>query len=328
MSGIVVGVLRELGWRTTVVSPRGEPPRWRYRAGLGPLWLSRDAARAACRAAPAQLIVTNGFLGVGFPRHTPRVHVYHGTLVCDSLSIRRRLRRRELARRVLGGGLAEALSGRRATVVCVSRSAAAEVRRLYRVKVDAVIANAVDTAVFRPMPRQQARALLALPEDHRLALFVGRPDQRKGVHLLPGAVRRAGYELVVAGSGELPGATRHLGVLSPPELALAYCAADCVLLPSSYEACSFVVLEALACGAPLIATRVGWVKDLVRVHPAYDALCVRQEEAEIVQRLDNLDSLATPALIDQVRLWVAAQHNLDCYVAIWRHLLTDLVGVA
>lgn len=323
MAGLLAGALERQGWRVTIVWPPGDPPRLPYRVGLGSLWLSRAAAQAARSVGPVNLIVTNGYLGAGFPRHTPRVHVYHGTMVCDSLSLRGSLPWREIGRRVVGGGLSEALSARGATVVCVSDSAAEEVRRYYRVNTDAVVPNAVDTAVFRATPRLEARASLGLPADGRLALFAGRLDHRKGAHLLFPAARRARYELVIAGSGVMAGA-RCLGVLKPAELALAYSAADCVLLPSSYEACSFVVLEALACGAPLITTRVGWIRNLLREHPDYDGLCVRRDEAEIADRLTRLGELATPELVSRVRAWVAENHNLERYASRWAALLNSL----
>jgi UDP-glucose:(heptosyl)LPS alpha-1,3-glucosyltransferase len=293
---------------------------------LGSLWLSHAAARAAAAAQTPQLIVTNGFMGAGFPPSIPRVHVYHGTMVRDSLCSRAALSRRELVRRVFGAGMAEALSARHATVVCVSENAAAEVRRYYRVRSDTVLPNPVDTSVFRPLARARARQSLGLPGDARLALFVGRPEHRKGFHLLAGAARRAGYELTTAGPGDMSG-TRQLGVLDPPRLALAYSAADCVLLPSSYEACSFVVLEALACGVPLLTTRVGWMNDFLALDPAYGALCVTRDETEIADRLSRLPELATPELIGRAQQWVSAHHNLDRYARRWAELLRSRVGV-
>jgi glycosyltransferase involved in cell wall biosynthesis len=288
--------------------------------GLGSLWLSHAAARAAADVDRARLIVTNGFLGAGFPSEIPRVHVYHGTMVRSSIATRALMPRRELARRVLGGGLSEALSARAATVVCVSESAASEVRRYYRVRVDGVLPNAIDTAVFRPSSRAEARAHLGLPENRRIALYVGRVDRGKGFQLLPGAAERAGYELAVAGPGRFTGA-HELGVLDPAQLSRAYCAADCVVLPSAYESCSYVVLEALACGVPLITTRVGWMKQLLREHPAYDSLCVRPDEAEIADRLRRLPDLATPDLIARARELVARHHGLPEYGARWEELL-------
>jgi glycosyltransferase involved in cell wall biosynthesis len=325
-AGLVARVLKQHGWRVSIVCPAGGPSRWIYRAGLGSLWLSRSAARATAAGERPDLIVTNGFLGAGFPRDIPRVHVYHGTMVRGSLSVRAWMPRRELARRVVGGGVAEALSARSATVVCVSDSAATEVRRYYRVRADLILPNAIDPALFRPIPRAEARAVLGLPEDQKIALFAGRPDRVKGFELVAGGARRAGYALAVAGPGDAA-ATHHLGVLPPGELAHAYCAADAVVLPSSYEACSYVVLETLACGVPLIATRVGWMTNLLAAHPAYDRLCVRPDEAEVADRLIRLSELAAPELISQVREWVVAYHNIDRYAVSWANLLSGVAGV-
>jgi glycosyltransferase involved in cell wall biosynthesis len=324
MSGLVVRILEERGWQVSVACPPASPPRSIYRVGLGSLWLSHAAARAAADLGPAKLIVTNGFLGAGFPSEIPRVHVYHGTMVRSSIATRALMPRRELARRMLGGGLSEVLSARAATVVCVSESAAREVQRYYRVRVDEILPNAIDTAVFRPFPRAEAREQLGLPEDRRIALYVGRPDRGKGFQLLPGATQRAGYELAVAGPGTLRGA-RELGVLDPPQLARAYCAADCVVLPSAYESCSYVVLEALACGVPLITTRVGWMKQLVRELPAYDPLCVHPDEEEIADRLRRLPELARPDVIERARELVARYHGLREYGARWGELLEQVL---
>jgi glycosyltransferase involved in cell wall biosynthesis len=321
MSALVARVLEARGWQVSVVCPPSFPPRSIYRVGLGSLWLSHAAARAAADVDRPKLIVTNGFLGAGFPSDIPRVHVYHGTMVGSSIATRAMMPRRELARRVIGGGLSEALSARAATVVCVSESAASEVRRYYRVRVDSVLPNAIDTAVFRPLPRAEARARLGLPEDRQIALYVGRPDRGKGFQLLPGATQRAGFELAVAGPSRFTG-VHELGVLDPLQLAHAYCAADCVVLPSAYESCSYVVLEALACGVPLITTRVGWMKQLLRELPAYDSLCVRADQEQIADRLRHLPELATPDLIGQAREYVAERHGLRQYGARWDELLS------
>jgi glycosyltransferase involved in cell wall biosynthesis len=105
--------------------------------------------------------------------------------------------------------------------------------------VDAVIPNGVDTNLFAPGTRLQARDRLGLDSSERFALFVGRFEHRKGADVVPEACRKAGFTLLVAGSGA-PSSARSLGVLSPADLAHAYRAADCVVLPSRYEACSFL----------------------------------------------------------------------------------------
>ena len=201
-----------------------------FRLGAGYLERSYLATLAARRLAP-DLLVTNGYLGMGTGRgDVPRVHVYHGTMASDTRAERTTLSRRERIRRTIGAGAAEALAGRGATVVSVSEAAASEVRRFYGVRTHAVIPNGVDTSMFSPRPRTDARRRFGLLEDKRYCLFVGRVQHRKGSDLLLAACREAGYELLIAGAGGMDGA-HNLGILDPQTLAEAYSACDCVLFP-------------------------------------------------------------------------------------------------
>jgi len=325
MCVLLAGVLERLGWRTTIVGPQREVTRWQFRLALGSLASSRSAMRAA-RAHDPDLIVTNGYMGAGYGRRVPRIHVYHGTAVGAIRAAGANLPRRDRIRRILGDGGAEALSARgTAAVVCVSSSAAAEARRFYRVRGETVIANGIDTDTFKPTPRAQARAELGLAADGRYALFVGRLDYGKGARLLVQACRDAGFELLVAGR-DAGAEAINLGVLAPPALAVAYAAADCVLFPSLYEACSFVVLEALACGVPLIATKVGWMPTLLRAVPEYEALCVEPVLADLVDRLRDLAHIDTPRLAAAARAFVLEHNSLDRYAAHWRELLDERIG--
>jgi glycosyltransferase involved in cell wall biosynthesis len=323
MSTLLAGVLEHQGWTTSIVGPQHEVARWQFRLGLGPIVASRSAARAA-RAQRPDLLVTNGYLGAGYDRRTPRVHVYHGTSVGVMLAAGAGLPRRERIRRILGAGGAEAISARGASaIVCVSSSAAREARRFYRVGGTRVIANGIDTSTFSPRPRVEARASLGLAPDGRYALFVGRTEPGKGAGLLLEATRRTGFELLVAGRGGNPQA-RNLGVLTPATLALAYSAADCVLFPSLYEACSFVVLEALACGVPLLTTRVGWVPTLLRAVPEYEALCVEPTLADIVDRLGALADIDTAPLSAAARAFVQEHNSLASFAESWRAMLAEM----
>jgi glycosyltransferase involved in cell wall biosynthesis len=322
MCGLLAGVLEGLGWQVDTVGPGREPARWLYRLGAGPAASSWDATRAARDLRP-DLLVTNGFLGVGPSRGPARVHVYHGTMVRDTQSEWSVLPWRERVRRVVGGGLAEALSGRRATVVCVSETAAKEVRRFYGINADAVIPNGVDTAVFHPRARAQARERMGLAQSGRYCLFVGRMQYRKGADLLVDACRQADFQLLIAGAGGAIDA-HNLGILAPESLANAYAAADCVLFPTRYEACSYVVLEALACGVPLLTTRVGWMPTLLRELPEYEALCVRPDHDDIVARLRQLAELDTDKLTSSARALVLRDNSLASYAAHWLRLLTEL----
>jgi glycosyltransferase involved in cell wall biosynthesis len=324
MCVLLARVVEQQGWRATIVGPQREVERWQFRLGVGSIASSRSAGRAA-RAQHPDLLITNGYLGVGYGRRVPRIHVYHGTAVASVRAAGADLPRRERIRRMVGTGGAEALSARGArAVVCVSSSAAAEVRRLYRVSGERVIPNGVDTATFSPKPRAEARARLGLELDGRYALFVGRMDHGKGAGLLLQASRRAGFKLIVAGRDGSPDAI-NLGVLSPAALAVAYSAADCVLFPSLYEACSFVVLEALACGVPLLTTRVGWMPTLLRAVPEYGALCVEPTLDDIVDRLQALAELDTVRLTSTARAFVEEHNSLERYAERWRSLLQETV---
>jgi glycosyltransferase involved in cell wall biosynthesis len=329
MCVLLAGVLERSGWKSTIVGPQQEVTRWQFRLALGPVARSRSAARAV----PAQdpdLLITNGYMGTGYARSTsagvPRIHVYHGTSVGAVRAVGATVARRERARHLVGHAGAEALSARGTTaLVCVSSSTAQEAHRFYRVRDATVIANGIDTDVFSPRPRDHARRQLGLASEGRYALFVGRLDEGKGAHLLLAACERAGYELVVAGRDAGADAI-NLGILAPAQLAVAYSAADCVLFPSLYEACSYVVLEALACGVPLITTRVGWMPTLLAAVPGYEALCVEPELEQLVERLRRLGEIDTQPLSAAARAFVLEHNSLDAYAASWRELLDGRVG--
>lgn len=146
-----------------------------------------------------------------------------------------------------------------------------------------VIPCGVDLELFRPGDTAQARARLGLEAD-RVLLFVGRLTPIKGLETLLRALAAAranglggvSLRLVVVGGdkeerwdGEgarLRGLARDLGVGDwvefrgpQPQDALPdyYRAADLCLMPSLYESFGMVALEAMACGIPVIGSRVG-----------------------------------------------------------------------
>jgi glycosyltransferase involved in cell wall biosynthesis len=181
----------------------------------------------------------------------------------------------------MGGGLAEFAASRHSVKVAVSNSAAEEAQKFYGARVDLVIENGVDCSMFMPRDRLEARERFGLKATGQpLALFAGRAEPRKGPNIALLAAQEAGFHLLVAGERPIGGAL-NLGSLSPLDLAWAFAAADCVVFPTSYEACSYVVLEALAVGVPLITTRVGWARDLDQRVPGYEQLLIQPEIKEV-----------------------------------------------
>jgi len=313
------------GWRVSIVGPTRQPSLWEFRLGGSPLVWSTSAGRAVKQAdRNPDLIVGNGFLGLGAPGGVPRIQVFHGTSVAETLASAPGLPRREVVRRLASYWSLEALTCRAGSLVVVSETAAEETRRYYRRRPAAVIPNGVDTAVFSPRDRATARESLGLEPSGSYALFVGRLEYRKGADLLAAACREAGFELAIAGSKGLPGA-RHLGVLDPAGLADAYAAADCVLFPTRYEACSYVILEALACATPVLTTRVGWMRTFLRAVPEYDVLCVEPDPAAVAAGLRRLREVETEPLTVRAREWVLEHNSLERFRTAWLSVIDDVV---
>lgn len=153
-----------------------------------------------------------------------------------------------------------------------------------------VIPGGVDTAVFRPQSRQQARKALALEPESPVLLFVGRLQPLKGIDTFLRAaqiVRRAyaNLKVLIVGGGvdaqdehevqelhRLQGLCEELDITAqvdfikaqPQEvLAQYYAAADVFVMPSHYESFGMVVLEAMACGTPVVASQVGGMASTV-----------------------------------------------------------------
>jgi glycosyltransferase involved in cell wall biosynthesis len=169
-----------------------------------------------------------------------------------------------------------ALLPRAARVVAVSRALAAEAEEL-GVAPDRIrlVRNGVDGERFHPADRAAARAELGLASGRRLALYVGHLKENKGVLDLAAAMAEvAEADLVVVGGGEAAG--RHEAALAPlgararlsgerphEEVSRWMAAADVVVLPSWNEGTPNAVIEALACGRRVVATRVGGTPDLI-----------------------------------------------------------------
>ena len=186
-----------------------------------------------------------------------------------------------LARRpALRWQLARALP-RAARVVAVSRALAEAVESLgvERSRID-VVRNGVDAQLFRVRERAGARAALGRGGDtRRWILYVGRLQVDKGVLDLAAAfakVAAADSQAALVMVGEGPERAALEAVLAPlgdraclvgavplADVPRWMSAADLVTLPSHHEGTPNVLLEALACGRRVVATRVGGIPDIV-----------------------------------------------------------------
>jgi glycosyltransferase involved in cell wall biosynthesis len=190
---------------------------------------------------------------------------------------------------------------RAARVVAVSRPLAHAAEEL---GVDAsrisIVRNGVDTTLFRPRDRGQARRALGIDERGKLIVYVGRLEREKGVLDLIEAYGRMGrgrrgVSLALIGEGSLRSACQELaqklgivvrltGGLPLVEVPTWLAASDLLALPSWNEGTPNVVLEALACGRRVVATRVGGIPDVVE-SPELGALVPAREPAALAEAL-------------------------------------------
>lgn len=140
-----------------------------------------------------------------------------------------------------------------------------------------VLRNGVDTQAFALHPRVEARRRMKLQESGTLVLGVGNLVAEKNFEMLVRAVAQMpGARLLIVGQGPRAGALHALANavapgrvdwrdnMSQSELRYAYAAADVLGLPSSREGWPNVLLEAIACGTPVVAADVGGVTEIVR----------------------------------------------------------------
>jgi teichuronic acid biosynthesis glycosyltransferase TuaC len=136
-----------------------------------------------------------------------------------------------------------------------------------------IIPSGVDTDVFRPMPRAEARARLGWRDDERIVLF--NSGSRAKVKRLDVA---QATEAVTARL--VPGSRMEVlyGGVDPGQIAVYMNAADCLLLASDAEGSPNVIKEALACDLPIVSVDVGDVRERVEgVRPG--AIAARDPEA-------------------------------------------------
>jgi glycosyltransferase involved in cell wall biosynthesis len=189
-------------------------------------------------------------------------------------------------------------------VIAVSRSLERRALELGAVAARThVIPNGVDVARFLPLDRAAARDALRIPRDERMVLVVARLEPVKGLDLLSAAMAALRARAVDARAhvvGEGPGrraveeairasavedAMRLHGSRPAETLPLWYAASDVVCLLSHSEGCPNVILEALACGRPVVATDVGGIPDLVR--DGENGFLVRSRDpGEVADRLE------------------------------------------
>jgi glycosyltransferase involved in cell wall biosynthesis len=149
----------------------------------------------------------------------------------------------------------------------------------------AIIPNGIDLSEYAELPPKGAfKKKFNIPEDKKIILYLGRIHKIKGIDFL---IRACAYLknkmsfkntiLIIAGpddgylseikylaqASDVSNSILFVGPLYGADKLAAYVDSEVYVLPSRYETFPMTILEAYACGKPIVASRVGGLKDLV-----------------------------------------------------------------
>lgn len=195
-------------------------------------------------------------------------------------------------------------------VICISRMVRDDVQRRFPATTNKlhVIYNGLDLDYFHPRLRStyrhQIRAQLGLNEDRSMALLIGSGFERKGVYVLLQALGRmkCPVHLVIVGKDRYAARAeriaQNLGVQKyvsfiggVADTRPWYGAADFFCLPTLYDPLSNAVIEALACGLPVLTSTSCGASEFIK--PGVNGeVCNALDVDGIADRMDELSSRA------------------------------------
>lgn len=223
----------------------------------------------------------------------PMLQMFH-TLGLMKQKIGRTPEEREGDYRVEGERMVMESADRIIAATLSERTALEELYDLNTEKVK-IIPPGVNVHHFYPIPKDEAKEAIEISPEERMALFVGRIEPLKGVDTLLKAMAILtercqsftcpNYLVIIGGDPEedraslstemgrlqnlcselgLDNIVIFLGKRDQNTLPYYYSAAEVVVMPSHYESFGMVALEAMACGTPVIASRVGGLAYLIK----------------------------------------------------------------
>lgn len=232
----------------------------------------------------------------------------------------------------------------------ISRRAHARYLELGAMRRDrsAYVPNGIDTGVFRHSEAQRAelRSGLAAGQDEFVWLAVGRFDPQKDYsNLLQAAeslrhLTRSPFRILIAGSGVLAAAIESevqargldpivtlLGVRNDVPALMS--AADGFVMSSAWEGMPLVLLEALACGCPVVATGVGGVPELLADRPLCEVVPPRQPADLAAGMFKVMQGRLLPEAAagkDENRRFIVRNFDIDAVTGRWLDIYGGLIA--
>jgi len=189
-----------------------------------------------------------------------------------------------------------------------------------------LIPNGIDIEWADAAPQIDIRRACDLPRDKPIIVFAGRMERRKGIHLMPeiaaSILARHDVALVFAGqdlfrymadtllpflSGKrLRGSVHYLGQLDLAYARSCICQSDVVLMPSLWENCPYVCLEAMAAGRAIVSSDCGGMPELI--HHEVNGLLARSGDGPAF--IAQLERLIEDRLLRE-RMGAAARKTVE-----------------
>ena len=188
----------------------------------------------------------------------------------------------------------------------------------------------VDTELFHPA-RADSEALrrrLGVAPDERLLVFAGRPAREKKLEVLVGAVEKLGapYKLLFVGAGGgAPISDRAICldyVRDPAELAGVLASCDAFVHANDNEPFGLIVLEAMACGLPVVGVAAGGVAE--SVDQEVGQLATRSEPGAFAEAIEALFARDLTVVAAAARRRAVERHGWD---AVFRQLCAIYGGL-
>lgn len=201
-------------------------------------------------------------------------------------------------------------------------------RRLEEAGVDNIVIRplGVEIDTFRPERRDRQWLLdrLGLDQDARLLCFAGRPAKEKNVDVLIEAVQKLGapYHLVLVGAGSgMPDEDRVISLpyeTDPRAVAKIIASCDAFVHANDKEPFGLIVLEAMACGRPVVGVNAGGVAETV--DDTVGQLAARAEAADYAEAVEALFARDIEAIGRAAREKAVSQFA-------WNRVFEDLCAV-
>jgi glycosyltransferase involved in cell wall biosynthesis len=190
----------------------------------------------------------------------------------------------------------------------------------------------LDTEIFQERPRERIREMFEISDTEFVIGFVAESinDPRKGMHLLMDALNelattQKNIHLLIAGLGVIDGSgfrSTHVGgIQNGVLLSHFYSACDVFVCPSTQDNLPNTVLEAMACGTPVIANEIGGIPDLLcddatgfLVGPQKKHLSIRDAIHSCILSFDKRLKMATKPFN------LSSERQALAYLKIYKHI--------